>query len=143
VVKLDDQSLIVPIHGLSAVWGILAAALFADGRYGKGWNGVGVGEYLGVTGQGVTGYLTPSDVQPDFPQQMYAQLVGLLAIVVVSFFVSWLVFKLMSSFVRTREGAGLEPSTFSGSSEALSSATTPTSPASGVLAEGKSPGQVG
>ena len=103
VIKLSDQALIVPIHGVSAVWGLIAAGLFANGWYGRGWNGVGVEEYLGVSGQGVTGILTPVGIQPDFPQQLYAQLIGLAAIGLFAFVISWVVFKLLSAFTAVRE----------------------------------------
>ena len=103
VIKLSDQALIVPIHGVSAVWGLIAVGLFANGRYGRGWNGVGVEEYLGVSGQGVTGILTPVGIQADFPQQLYAQLIGLAAIGLFAFVISWVVFKLLSTFAAAGE----------------------------------------
>jgi ammonium transporter, Amt family len=107
VLRLDDQSLIVPMHGVSAAWGLLAAAFFADGSYGAGWNGVGVSTYLGASGQGVTGYLAGAGMQPDFPQQLYAQLIGTLAILVFTFVVSWVLFKLLSKVIGTWEGTTL------------------------------------
>jgi len=106
--KLADTSLILPMHGLSAVWGIIAVGIFADGQYGVGWNGVGLGTYLGVSTQGVTGYLASPGLQADFPQQLYAQIIGLLAIALFSFLVAWLTFKVMSMIVAAWEGAGLE-----------------------------------
>jgi hypothetical protein len=51
---------------------------------------VGAGEYLGVTGQGVTGLLAAPGFQPDWPGQMQAQLVGLAALVLLGFFAAWL-----------------------------------------------------
>ncbi len=95
VIKLSDHALIVPIHGISAVWGLLAVGLFASGQYGAGWNGVGVEEFLGVKGQGVTGLLTATNLQPDFPLQLYAQLVGLVAIAAFAFLSAWVVFRLL------------------------------------------------
>ena len=53
--KLDDASGFVALSGLAGVWSLLAAGLLADGTYGAGWNGIGVAEYLGVSGQGITG----------------------------------------------------------------------------------------
>ena len=63
----------------------MAWGLFADGRYGVGWNGMGATEYLGVLGQGVSGYFTDRGFQPDWPGQLYAQLIGLAAIFVLTF----------------------------------------------------------
>jgi len=95
VFRLADDSLVLPTHGVSAIWGLLAVGLFADGRYGRGWNGVGLGQYLSATGQGVTGLLTPAGVPSDFPQQFYSQIIGLVAIGLFAFFVAWAVFKVL------------------------------------------------
>lgn len=89
--RLDDPTAVVGMHAVPGVWGLLALGLFADGRGGVGWNGVGIGKYLGVSGQGVSGYLVVSGFQPD-PTQLYAQLVGLGALVLL-FGVIWLAFR--------------------------------------------------
>lgn len=90
---LDDPSGTIPTFGLPAVWGVLAVAIFADGRWGAGWNGVGVGEYLGVPGQGVSGLLLVSGYQAAGKAQLYAQLTGLGALVVAALILPWLVWK--------------------------------------------------
>lgn len=90
--RLDDPTAAVSVHGVSGFWGLLALALFADGRYGVGWNGVGPNEYLGIMSQGVSGYFTASGYQPDLPQQLYAQLVGAAALAVFTFGLAWLLF---------------------------------------------------
>src|SRR5262249_41823608 len=38
--KIDDPVGAASVHGVNGAWGILALGLFADGRYGDGWNGV-------------------------------------------------------------------------------------------------------
>ena len=38
--KIDDPVGAVAVHGVNGTWGILALGLFANGRYGEGWNGV-------------------------------------------------------------------------------------------------------
>jgi Amt family ammonium transporter len=40
VLKIDDPVGASSVHGACGAWGILALGLFADGRYGEGWNGV-------------------------------------------------------------------------------------------------------
>jgi Amt family ammonium transporter len=74
--------------------------IFADGKAGAGWNGVGVDSYLGVAGQGVTGLMAAAGYQPDWPGQMQAQAVGLAALSLFGFFVAWLL--LMPPAILTR-----------------------------------------
>jgi Amt family ammonium transporter len=38
--KIDDPAGAISVHGTCGAWGILGLGLFADGRYGEGWNGV-------------------------------------------------------------------------------------------------------
>jgi Amt family ammonium transporter len=38
--KIDDPVGAASVHGVNGAWGILSVGLFADGRYGDGWNGV-------------------------------------------------------------------------------------------------------
>jgi Amt family ammonium transporter len=40
VLKIDDPVGASSVHGVCGAWGILSVGLFADGRYGDGWNGV-------------------------------------------------------------------------------------------------------
>ncbi len=90
--KLDDASGFVAMTGFAGVWSMLAAGLLADGTYGAGWNGIGVAEYLGVGGQGITGLFAAANLQND-PGQMSAQLTGALAVIAVSFVVTWIVLR--------------------------------------------------
>ncbi len=90
--KLDDASGFVALAGLAGVWSLLAAGLLADGTYGAGWNGIGVAEYLGVSGQGITGLFAAANLQND-PGQMSAQLTGALAVIAVSFLVTWVLLR--------------------------------------------------
>jgi len=101
LLRLDDPAAAIATHGLSGLWGLLALAIFADGRYGAGWNGVGAEEYLGITGQGVSGYLVASGFQIDLPSQLYAQLIGIAAIAIVTFALAWALFKVSSLAVKT------------------------------------------
>jgi Amt family ammonium transporter len=91
VLCFDDPTAACTVHGLSGALGLLAVALFADGRAGLGWNGVGSATYLGVAHQGVTGLFAASSFQPDWPAQFHAQVVGIAALVLFGFFASWVV----------------------------------------------------
>jgi ammonium transporter, Amt family len=90
LLRWDDPTAALTVHGLAGGLGLLAVGIFADGRAGTGWNGVGANAYLGVPGQGVTGLLATPGFQPDWPGQMQAQLVGLAALALLGFFASWL-----------------------------------------------------
>jgi Amt family ammonium transporter len=108
VLHLDDPTAAIASHGFSGLWGLLALGLFADGQYGLNWNGVGPTEYLGIVGQGVSGYLTASGFAPDWPAQLYAQLTGAAAIVLFAFGTSWLLFRGIGQIVAAWESTGLE-----------------------------------
>ena len=80
VLRVEDPTGAVPVGLLGGVMGVLAVGLFGDGLAGQGWNGTGLGTYLGVADQGVSGLVTAAGFAPDWPGQMSAQLVGLAAI---------------------------------------------------------------
>jgi Amt family ammonium transporter len=87
--RYDDSIGAVALGAVGGAWSLLAAGLFADGTYGAGWNNVGMEEYLGVPGQGVTGLIARADL-PNDPGQFTAQLTGVIAIAVLAFVVTWL-----------------------------------------------------
>jgi len=91
--RLDDPSAAVATFALPAIWSLLAVAIFADGRWGAGWNGVGVQEYLGIPGQGVTGWLLAPGYQRAGPGQFQAQVAGFVALLVLCLLVPWLLFR--------------------------------------------------
>jgi ammonium transporter, Amt family len=66
---------------LSGVIGLIIAGLFADGKIGAGWNGIGLESYLGIDGQGVSGLWVLPAMNSDFPGQLVAQLAGGTAII--------------------------------------------------------------
>jgi Amt family ammonium transporter len=108
LLRLDDPTAAISVHGLGGLLGLLALGLFADGRHGAGWNGIGATEYLGVLGQGVSGYFTARGFQPDWPSQLYAQLIGLAALFVLTFVLTWLLFRVLRGLIQAWEGTGLE-----------------------------------
>ena len=92
VLRLPDGTAAVSLGIVGGLWGALAVPFFADGRWGQGWNGVGMEEYHTVVGQGVTGFLAASDFIGDGPGQLIAQLAGVGAIGLLAFLTGWLVF---------------------------------------------------
>jgi Amt family ammonium transporter len=98
--RLDDSTSSLATHGISGLWGLIALGVLADGTSGAGWNGVGVNRYLGVEGQGVSGLLVSSGFQPDWPAQLYAQVVGVVALLILALGIPWLVLTAVNSFKR-------------------------------------------
>ena len=95
ILRWNDPTAALTVHGLGGLWGLLAVAFFADGKFGSGWNGIGAEEYLHVAGQGVSGLWTATGFQPDWPGQLQAQAAGLAAIGLFAFLVASLVFGLL------------------------------------------------
>src|SRR5947207_179710 len=80
----------ISVHGYCGTLGGLCVGIFADGHYGAGWNGVGVTDYLGKAGQGVTGLL-----YGDF-SQFKCQLLGAGLNIVWAFGATFIVFKVVN-----------------------------------------------
>jgi Amt family ammonium transporter len=87
--RLDDAAGLVGATALVGLWSIIGVGLLADGTYGAGWHNIGIIEYLGVSGQGVTGLLAAANLEND-PGQMSAQLTGAAAILAAAFILGWL-----------------------------------------------------
>ena len=77
VFRLDDGAGIFAAAGVPAAIGLLSVGIFADGAAGAGWQQVGAGSYLGVSGQGVTGLLAAPGFRSDFLGQIQAQVIGI------------------------------------------------------------------
>jgi ammonium transporter, Amt family len=80
LLRLDDSTGLVTASGIPALVGLLLVGIFADGVAGAGWQMTGMESHQGVVGQGVTGLLAAQGYQIDFPGQLQAQLVGILAL---------------------------------------------------------------
>jgi len=78
--KLDDPVGAISVHGVNGFWGMIALGLFADGKYGDGFNGV-AGAVRGLFYGDAT--------------QLYAQLIALAVLVVWGFGVSFVFFKIL------------------------------------------------
>lgn len=108
VLRLQDTAGILATFGLPALIGLLLPAFLADGRYGVGWNGVGAESFLGVDRQGVSGLWVAPGFTPDWPGQLYAQLVGAAAIFTWSFGLSWLLMQVLAGVTHAWQRTGLE-----------------------------------
>ena len=104
--RLDDPTASVATYVIPGLWGLLALGIFADGSSGRGWNGIGARDYLSIAGQGVSGLFVRSGFQPDWPEQFYAQMVGAVALLILSFGVSWLVLRGVNSLATMLAGSG-------------------------------------
>lgn len=91
VLKVDDPVGAVSVHGACGLWGLLALGLFADGKYGIGWNGVGATAVKGVTG------LFFGDAS-----QLVAQIVSIVVVIVWGFGVSFVFFKILDKIIPMR-----------------------------------------
>jgi Amt family ammonium transporter len=92
LLRLDDPTSALAAHGVPAILGLLAVGLLADGHAGYAWNRTGLQAYLGVPGQGVTGYVAAVGYASDWPGQFQAQVAGIVAIWVTAFALAWLLF---------------------------------------------------
>lgn len=91
---LNDTIGAVAVYGSGGLWGLLAVALFASGRWGSGWNQVSAPGYRGATGLGVAGFAASPGLEGVAQPQLVAQLVGIGSLGLVAFFGAWLVYAL-------------------------------------------------
>lgn len=92
VLRLEDDGAVLSVHGLATVWGLVAVGLFADGHAGQNWN-VSASSASNAVDQGVAGLLaTPSAGTG----QLLAQLVGALAVVVLTALIPWITLTLIA-----------------------------------------------
>jgi len=85
---VDDPVGAISVHGVNGVWGIIAVGLFANGKYGAGWNGVvrdGFAQQYGS--DGVRG-LFYGDLS-----QLFAQLLDAGVVLVFGFTMAYVWFK--------------------------------------------------
>jgi hypothetical protein len=104
VLRLDDFTSAVAAHLVPGLWGLLAVGVFADGRVGQGWNQTGLGAYLDVDRQGVTGLIASTGYASDWPGQFQAQAIGAAALFLTAFFMLWLLFAAIQSLTRAWQG---------------------------------------
>jgi Amt family ammonium transporter len=93
VLKIDDPVGASSVHGTCGAWGILSLGLFADGRYGDGWNG--------VPGK-VTGLFYGD------PKQFVAGCIGVLVCIAWVGAITFLTLRAIGSFIPNRVSAVAE-----------------------------------
>jgi Amt family ammonium transporter len=137
VVRLPDGTATVASGTVAGLWGGLAVALFADGRWGQGWNRVGSEMYHTVAGMGVTGFLPAEPFLGDGPGQLVAQLAGMGAIGLVAFLIGLLLFLGLNAPYRPPRERKPEPDEAEGVSEV--EAVTEIASETELVAEGDEP----
>ncbi|MEZ4714056.1 MAG: hypothetical protein R3A44_43130 [Caldilineaceae bacterium] len=80
MLRLEDRTGVLHMCAVPALIGLFMVGIWADGVEGNGWQATGAGAYLGVPGQGVSGLLVANGLSVDFPAQLQAQIVGILAL---------------------------------------------------------------
>jgi Amt family ammonium transporter len=110
---IDDPCGAISVHGINGTWGVIALGIFANGKYGMGWNGVvrtaydATGDTDGVLTDGVRGALY-GDVS-----QLWAQLLCVGVVWVFGFSMAFVWFKVSNLIAPLRvskqdEIAGLD-----------------------------------
>ena len=100
---VDDPVGAISVHGINGLWGVLSLGIFANGKYGAGWNGVVREEYVAKYGyDGVRGLL-----YGDF-SQFEAQLLDAVVVAVFAFSAAFLWFKLSNLITPIRVSPEVE-----------------------------------
>jgi Amt family ammonium transporter len=94
---IDDPVGAISVHGVNGLWGVISVGIFANGKYGGGWNGVVRDAFSKEYGyDGVRGILY-GDVS-----QLYAQLIDAGVVAVFGFFMAYAWFKLSDKITPIR-----------------------------------------
>lgn len=105
---IDDPVGAISVHGVNGLFGVISLGLFANGKYGAGWNGVVREEMVAKYGSdGVRGLFYGD------PSQLYAQLLSCVAVIAVGGILGFILFKITNAITPMRvskedEVAGLD-----------------------------------
>jgi Amt family ammonium transporter len=94
--KVDDPVGAIAVHGVCGIFGVLAVGIFANGKYGAGWNLTET--FTNAAGEplGVTGVLYSSDGWG----QLGAQAIGALTICTVMLGIAFAFFKIQNALTK-------------------------------------------
>ncbi len=97
--KVDDPVGAVAVHGVNGIFGVLCVGIFANGKYGGGWNltAEGPAAYLDGKGPGVTGFLYDASLGL---RQLGAQAIGVLVLCTVMFGIAFAFFKIQNAVMK-------------------------------------------
>jgi ammonium transporter, Amt family len=90
---IDDPVGAISVHGVNGLWGLISLGIFANGKYGAGWNGVVRDDILGGVGKGL-GYDGVRGILFGDASQLVAQLVDAAVVAVFGFVMAYAWFKL-------------------------------------------------
>ncbi len=102
-IKVDDPVGAISVHGVNGLWGVISVGLFANGKYGAGWNGVVRDEYVQKFGcDGVRG-LFYGDAS-----QLWIQLLDAAVVALFGFAMAYAWFKFSNLITPIRVSAETE-----------------------------------
>ncbi|MHB1035410.1 MAG: ammonium transporter [Pirellulales bacterium] len=100
---VDDPVGAISVHGVNGIWGVLAVGIFANGKYGAGWNGVVRDEFVTKFGSdGVRGILYGD------ASQLWMQVIDAGVVLVFGFVMAYAWFKLSNRIVPLRVSPEVE-----------------------------------
>ena len=94
--KIDDPVGAVAVHGMNGIFGVLAVGIFANGKYGAGWNGSSVTGVKGI-------------IKGDWGQ-FGAQLLGAVVLCTVIFGIAFAFFKIQDTISKSKGNGGIRSS---------------------------------
>ncbi len=94
---IDDPVGAISVHGVNGTWGVIALGIFANGKYGAGWNGVVREDYVTKYGSdGVRGLLYGDSTQ------IFAQLTGVATVLLFGGMMALVFFKVSNLILPLR-----------------------------------------
>ena len=100
--KIDDPAGAISVHGMTGLWGEVGLGLFANGRYGDGWNGVP------GTVKGIICFFDKDSTFLGTFGQLFAELIGAATCILWIGASSFLVFYVLDKLVGNRVSAETE-----------------------------------